>query len=377
MKTIRVSDLKPGMMYDQPVFVDDDNFFVPAEIPIKKSDIDRLMKWGVAEVRTDGKAISAGTAASGTLGGLNAQDGDDKLLKVYVVSVLKMDKIFDAIKNNQDVDIGNLDKIVRSMLSFLKDYTYELIAFTIRNESAETSFGKGAVNCLILSVVIGMQIGLPEDELRDLAFGALLHDIGMVKIPDYVLNKETDLSPEDVKRIHTHPLYSYQFITKSMKLSEKIGVIALQHQERWDGKGYPRKLAGKDIALPARILAIADSFEAMIGDRPYRNSMIGYSAMRQILNEADRRFDSEILKVFIKSMGIYPLGSMVLLNDGSIGRVVEIHNSAPLRPCIKIIVGSDGQKYVKNEGKDIDLLHDTSLFIAKAINPKNIRSAGR
>ena len=121
-------------------------------------------------------------------------------------------------------------------------------------------------------------------------------------------------------------------------------------------------------------MSVGDAFEAMISTRPYRNSMIGYQAMRQLLNDNSRRFDSNVLKVFIKTMGIYPIGSIVLLNDSSIGRVTIGHQDAPLRPNIKIIIDSEGNK-TGADATFINLLKEKDLYITKAINPDEIKSS--
>jgi len=149
-------------------------------------------------------------------------------------------------------------------------------------------------------------------------------------------------------------------------------MIALQHHERWDGNGYPRKLSEKKISIEARIITVADAFEAMVKEKPYRNSMIAYTAMRQLLNDNSRRFDSEVLKVFIKSIGIYPLGSYVLLNNGSIGRVIKVNENAPLRPAVRLLVDKNGKKYENDEGAMLDLAKVGDIFIARAIDPKAI-----
>ena len=103
--------------------------------------------------------------------------------------------------------------------------------------------------------------------------------------------------------------------------------------------------------------------------------MIGYAAMRSILSDNGRRFDPDILKVFIRTMGIYPIGSVVLLKDGRIGRVVEVNGSAPLRPRVKIMIDQNGREYQKDEGTVVDLAEDKDLFIARALDPKEL--AGR
>jgi HD-GYP domain-containing protein (c-di-GMP phosphodiesterase class II) len=158
-----------------------------------------------------------------------------------------------------------------------------------------------------------------------------------------------------------------------MKYPEEIGVIALQHHERWDGQGYPRKLRGEDINLAARIVAVADAYIAMINDRPHRDSMIGYSAMKTILNDNGRAFDPKILKVFIESMGIYPIGSIVQLNNSAIGRVVQIHADAPLRPSVELIIDEFGNR--RGEREVVDLLARKETFIVKAVDPKSLGPA--
>ena len=141
----------------------------------------------------------------------------------------------------------------------------------------------------------------------------------MVKVPKAILRKKEKLSPEELNQIRTHPIHSYRVISKELKYPEEIGVIALQHHERWDGQGYPRHLRGEDINLAARIVAVADAYIAMINERPHRNSMIGYSAMKNVLSDNGRHFDPRVLKAFLESMGIYPIGSIVQLNNSAIG----------------------------------------------------------
>ena len=122
----------------------------------------------------------------------------------------------------------------------------------------------------------------------------------------------------------------------------------------------------------ARIVSVADAFEAMVSERPWRNSMIGYEAMRSILSDNQRRFDPEIVKIFIRAMGLYPVGSLVLLSDGSIGRVISSSEDAPLRPEVIILINSTGREYKGDTGPSIDLLNNKNLFIARALDIKSL-----
>jgi len=165
-------------------------------------------------------------------------------------------------------------------------------------------------------------------------------------------------------------LQSYKIITKELLYPDDVGIIALQHHERWNGEGYPRRIAGQEIELPARIVSVADAFEAMVSEKAYRDSMKGYEAMKNLLSDNSRRFDPDILKAFIKVMGIYPIGSVVFLSNAAIARVIGVHQDAPLRPKLRIIVDEYGTQFLSNDGEVLDLLTEKSIFIVRALNPK-------
>ncbi|MFP4562502.1 MAG: HD-GYP domain-containing protein [Spirochaetia bacterium] len=377
MKKIKVSELKEGMRFTAPVYIEDENLFVPANIPIKQKDIDRLEKWRIEELYTDGKVVKGSDRGQNDIDKLiNVLDAqaDQKLLDMYYTSVETLDAVFESVAKNEPVDSEEVDTIVAELLPAIKDHKDEMISFMILSGHGESDRTESAVNTAIISVFTANSLKLPSHKVNLLAYAALLHDVGMMKIPDKVLKKEGELTQNELKIIQMHPIYSHKLITKTFKYPEEVGEIVLQHHERWDGKGYPNGLKGKEISLPARILSVADAFEAMVSHRPYRNSMIGYMAMKQLLNDNGRRFDSAILKAFIKVMGIYPIGSIVLLNDASIGRVLNTHIDAPLRPTIRLVVDSRGKKYTKEEVV-IDLLKEKDLYIARAINPKELENA--
>ncbi len=215
-------------------------------------------------------------------------------------------------------------------------------------------------------------MSMVKHKLLQLATVALLHDVGMLRLPPELLTKKGKLAPEELKKMRTHPIHSYKIITRELKYAEEIGLAALQHQERWDGAGYPRGISGRNIILPARIVSVVDSFEAMVSTRPYRGSMIGYAAMRAILSDNSRRFDPEVLKVFIRTMGIYPIGSIVLLSNGAIGRVLENNVDAPLKPIVKVMINERGREYPDDNGETLDLYNEKSVFIAKAVDPREL-----
>jgi HD-GYP domain-containing protein (c-di-GMP phosphodiesterase class II) len=379
MKTIRVADLKAGVKFDQPVYIDGENILVPAEIGIKQKDLDRLRKWGIETVQTSGKVIKEDTPAKtaiDNIADLKESRSYRELLQIYLAIVKQVNIIFATLKQGRRVTTKEINNISELLYQTVRKNPIEMTGFTIRSDKNRHGLAISSVNCAILSLVTGMNFKLDEGKLHSLVLGALLHDIGMLRIPDAILNKSGDLKEDELKTIYTHTVHSYNTITKELGYPEEIGLIALQHHERWDGKGYPHHIGGDQIYLLARIVSLTDSFEAMVRDKPYRDSMIGYNAMRQILNDNSRRFDSNIVKVFLKGMGIYPLGSVVILNDGSISTVVRTHASVPLRPVVQILVDSGGNRHENGKGQVIDLLENTTLFIVRAINPQELQQKG-
>jgi len=373
MQSIKLTELKPGMIFTKPVYIDGVNLLVPENVPIKEKDLERLKRWNIEEVTTDGQVTSEKSATTTNQSVLqNAVVGEDQraIMATYAKLATRLAGVHSSVKRQQSIDTSEVDGVVDTLFTAIRSDKNNMIQYILYGLQGESGFVENALNSAVLATLVGMNMNLVQHKLLQLTTGALLHDIGMLRLPDAIVSKRTELAREERQQIATHPVHSYKIITREMKYPEEIGLIALQHQERWDGEGYPKGLSGKDIVIPARIVAVADSFEAMVSNRPYRNSMIGYAAMRAILSDNARRFDPAVLKIFIRTMGIYPIGSVVLLSNSCIGRVVETNPESPLRPQIKIMIDQAGVEYKKDEGEVVDLMHDKKVFIARAVDPK-------
>ncbi len=376
MRKIKVADLKTGMKFDKPVYIEGENILVPAEVPLKQKDIDRLTLWEIEEVQTEGSVIierpgDLSKKLKKTKTWLPIRE--EKYLKSYRSAVEKVDSIFLDIIEGTTVSHDPIDAVVTDLIEILRLGKNEMIQLILMGEWVERKLSASAVNCSIISSVIGNSIKLAGHKLLQLATGALLHDVGMMRISKKILQKEGKLASDELNQVKTHPILGYRIISKELKYPEDIAVVALQHHEHWDSKGYPRGLGGEDISHYARIVAVADAYEAMVSERPYRNPIIGYSAMKNILSDNGKHFDPKVLKAFLESMGVFPIGSIIQLNNSSIGRVVENHVEAPLRPKIELFIDEYGSKITGQE--IINLLVKRNLFIAKAIDPKVIEES--
>ena len=371
MEIIPVEKLEAGIKFDKPVYVDGENLLVPGNVEIRKKDIERLIKWGVTEVSTEGRMIREDEKKEAPAGGVITTE----LSLFYSNAISSMDSFFSDCRKGIALKPDDVEIVINDFYPMVIGNLEEALVLTTMKKAGQDELSQAAVNCMILSAVLGMKIKIPPHRLLNIARAALIHDLGMTRVPQSILKKKGKLIPAEIEKVKTHTVFAYRLAIKELGYAEEVGRIAMGHHERWDGKGYPRGLSQNKISLGARIISVTDTFVAMSRDRADRDSLLGYTAIRQILNDNSRRFDPAILKIFIQSIGIYPRGSIVILNNGAIGRIVQIRAAAPLRPGIQILVGENGRKPRKDK-EFLDLYYESDLFITRAVDPKELVKSG-
>jgi len=391
VKKISVDSLKEGMIFSQPVFIEGENILVPAGAAIRKRDLESLQLWGIGYVETDGVPIKpapkpaekpAAPAPKPETAKPPARKPDTNVIslaevhdntgvyRTYTDLIERLDQVISEISAGISIEARSIDSISGRLIQAVRDQRNSMIGYILGGEVSGYELAKSSVNSAILSALIATEMKLPNHKIMQIVTGALLHDMGMLRLPREIVTKKGGLSAAELQRMQAHPLYAYRIVTKELLYPEDVGIIVLQHHERWDGEGYPRKVLGITIDIGARIVSVADAFEAMVSQKPYRNSMMGYQAMKNLLSDNSRRFDPDVLKAFIQTMGIYPIGSIILLNNGALARVIEVQGTAPLRPRIRILIDEFGKAFKQDDGEIIDLLNDKHLFIARAVDPK-------
>ena len=202
-----------------------------------------------------------------------------------------------------------------------------------------------STNVAVIAVVIGTALGFSRQDLYELCMAGMLHDLGKICISDAILNKPDRLTDDEMALIQTHPEQGYDVVKKKMNLPTRTYVAILQHHERIDGEGYPEGRTGERITLFARILSIADVYDALTSDRPYRRGWSPSEAVEYILGNCGSAFDRDLVEVFYRKISPYPAGTIVSLNDGRRGIVIRNHEGCGLRPTLKII---------SRDGKPVD-----------------------
>lgn len=263
---------------------------------------------------------------------------DDEYLKSIP---LLAERLIEDILSNNNVLVSLVD------IKSLDTYTYE-----------------HSLNVAIISLVMGISLKLNQEDLLNLCIGALLHDIGKVFIPNEITTKEGPLTYEEYEIMKTHPEKGYNYLKDKSFIHSHSRMIVLQHHERFDGFGYPNKLDSNKINTLARIVSIADVYDALTSNRSYRPALCASDALEYIMSNGCTMFDFNIVKVFSKVIVPFPFGTIVNLSNGDIGIVQETLPNFPLRPNIKILQSSDKEK----NGTTINLIKELSVVISSIEN---------
>ncbi|HHT9135927.1 MAG TPA: HD-GYP domain-containing protein [Candidatus Wunengus sp. YC60] len=222
------------------------------------------------------------------------------------------------------------------------------------------------INVAIFAIKIGNGLGYKKDQLIELGIAALIHDIGMCKIPDEVVNKEGSLTDEEYALIKKHPQFGYDIVFNSLGEKYKwLAEVVSQEQEREGGQGYPRGLKGNEIHEYAKVIGMVDVYEALSHSRPQRKQFLPYEATREIVNSSKNLFPQKLIKALLTKLSCFPIGSYVVLNSKAIGKVVEIDEASPLRPVIEMLYDGMGKKLT--EKKIVKLCDTPLLYIVDSI----------
>lgn len=200
-----------------------------------------------------------------------------------------------------------------------------------------------SVNTTVFSLLLGQRLNLSHSELKAIAEGTVLHDIGKTLINPQVLYKNSRLSNDEFDIVKQHTTLGYELLKKNPILTELSRIISLQHHERLDGSGYPFGLTSNEIHLSSKIVAIADMYDALTAERCYRKSMTNHQAYEILSQEATDKIDSTLLAGFLKNIAIYPNGTLVKLSDGTRAIIKEQNEGIPLRPIVMVIDDAKGK----------------------------------
>jgi len=287
----------------------------------------------------------------------NSEDQKRQARKTYFRSIHLVREVVEGVKQQKMVNIRKAKHLMENTVnSIMQDESVMLGLANIKNYDDYTF--NHCVNVAIYAIAIGQRIGLPKNLLSHLGMSGLFHDIGKTKIPVEILNKTEKLTPEDWSIIRRHPVFGAETIMRIKEwgeLSARMIHGAFDHHLKFDLSGYPKLSRKRNLSLFGKIIALADFYDALVRPRVYRKfPYVSEKILGFMLEHAGKDFDPILVKVFINMVGVFPLGTLVLLNTNEMGIVVKTQEDPDFgdRPVVCLISYNDGEY---RKGKEIDL----------------------
>lgn len=284
-------------------------------------------------------------------------------IKIQSIKAVK-DVFKETIKKKDggisEKDINSISDIIDEMMALIYSNHDTLYVMTELMGTDMYTYNHSA-EVAVISMLVAKSIGLNQSFIQKIGVGALLHDIGKMKIPTEVLNKIEPLTEEEMKLMRTHASLGYELLKNSDTISPISRQIILLHHEKLDGKGYPLGLSQDEIPVHVRIVTICDVFNALISNRSYRDKLSVDEALEIIRGEAIYQLDREIYYHLLKVVNIYPQGTIVQLSNNEKAIVIKENKDSQTRPVVQII-----RNNVKAE--IINLMDDLTLFVSKTVD---------
>lgn len=282
--------------------------------------------------------------------------------------------MFDRVRDGGGVDPQEIQSAVEAMVGSVFR-NRDAMGWLARMRGTDDYLYGHALATSVWALSFGRHLGLNKETLTLLGTGAMLLDIGKIRIPPKVLRKPGALDPPEWKLMQMHAAYGARLLRAAPGIDPRILAMVESHHERHDGSGYPSGLKGDQIPLIARIAGIVDSYDAMITNRSHARAKSAYDAVRELTALSGKGFQAELVELFVQAVGVFPTGTLVELNTGEVGVVIAQNRFRRLRPEVMVIL--DGAKKVRSEFVTVDLLtceanHDAQqpgLWITQALEP--------
>jgi len=367
MKKIDVWDLKIGMYIhelDRPWV--ETPFMLQGHWVTSPKDIEQLKHY-CKQVYIDpdkGKDVNSDLTLVGT-DVYKLQSGDNKAVKIEPPPVYKVHvpfenevnvarnihketttvvhNIYNEVRMGNSIDTQNAKAAVSSIVdSIIRNPDAQVWLTQLKDKDEYTAIH--SLNVCILTLAFGRHMGFSRDMLNELGLGALLHDLGKIRVPLQVLNKPGKLTSEEFKLIKLHPVYGKEILTTTHGLTPAVIDVAYSHHERMNGSGYPRGLNADQISLYGRMVAIVDMYDAITSQRVYHHGIHSMDAMKQLYELRQTDLDQKMVEQFIQCLGIYPVGSIVELVCGAVGIVVSINRERRLKPKVLLVLNEKKER---------------------------------
>ncbi len=358
MQKISVEHLRPGMITARNIFSADGVLLLNSGIMLCERYIDRLKQLGIMSVYIQNPLLKD----------VDIPEAIREETRVRAVALVH--EAFLNLRKSARINIQQFKDAADCIVDEIISNKQAMIHLSDVRTHDNYTFGH-CVNVAVLSTITGIRLGYSTTELKILAMGALLHDVGKAFVPLEILNKPGRLSTSEMEIMKQHSELGFDTLRHQGEHIPLLAAhVAFQHHEKYNGSGYPRHLSGKEIHEYARITAVADVYDAITSERPYRGPIMPHEAYEIVSSLSNSHFDPEILNAFLCNIAVFPLGSFVTLNTGEIALVIKVIPKFPARPTVRVIADADGA--LLKDKYDISLLDNLTLFISSVLTEKEV-----
>ncbi|HWR42629.1 HD-GYP domain-containing protein [Sporomusa sp.] len=321
---LRVEELKPGMVVAQAVVSDTGQVLLEQGVFLTEEYIENLSNWQIINVSI--------------VLPYKGRSSEWRFFSMYKDTLDSVAETFKKVRAFKEVPIAECKELVENYIELIVNIVGVIDDLYNVKSHNEYTF-KHSLNVAIISGVLGKWLGFKGQKLKDIILAGLLHDIGKALIPENILDKPGKLTDEEMAIIRTHPAHGYHLLADCFEISEEVKLGILQHHEREDGSGYPLGSSRGDIHIYAKIVAIADIYDAMSTERVYRRKLLPFTVVEIILEQMYDKLNPQICLTFLAHIRRFLLGSSVLLNDGSKAKVVLLNELLRVRPVVQLESG--------------------------------------
>jgi len=276
-----------------------------------------------------------------------------------------IDDIFGRLAGGGSLDMVRVKKSVEPMIDSISRNPDACIWLARMKQEDKYTY-QHSLGASIWAVALGRQLGLPKSDLRSLAIGGLLFDVGKLGVETELLNTERPLTDDEFQQVRDHVKLGVDMIEGSGLMNQDVIDMITYHHERHDGSGYPKGIRGDDIPVFARIAAIVDCYDAITSHRSYARAIPPSTAIKMLYEWKDIDFQGELVEEFIQAVGIYPAGTLVELSSGEVAVVVAEYRTRRLRPQVMVLLDADKQALA--DIKTIDLRSRTTMADGKPLD---------
>lgn len=377
LKTISVRDLRLGMHIEKMCGNWMDHPFWRSSFKLADpKDLKTLQTCGVAEVVIDtDRGLDVEVAATSAPGPsapvevpppvpprpvevkVSMEKELERAREIQAKAKRQVTSLFKEARMGKALDVRTVGPLVEEINASIERNSAALLSL-VRLKTADDYTYMHSVAVCALMIALGRRLGLDESTLQQAGMAGLLHDIGKMGVPSDVLNKPGKLTDDEFVVVKRHPTQGWE-ILKAAGMTDEIALdVCLHHHERIDGRGYPEKLTGDQITLFARMGAVCDVYDAISSERCYKQPWPPGESIKRMASWREGQFDEKVFQAFLKTVGIYPTGTLIRLKSGRLGVVLEQAEDSLLKPTVKVFFSTKSNGPIKMEVVDLQRSQD-------------------